>query len=344
MGLISRVSSRTYRNKKQDQRTKKMPKSKQFPNRAAWKLNYFEKLENAIRNHSKFLLVNADNVASLQFAQIRSALRGKAQIIMGKNTMMKKVIRGLIDEFPEYEKVLPLLVDNVGFVFTNGDLKETRDAILEHKKAAPARAGALAPVDVVVPAQNTGLGPEKTSFFQALNIQTKIARGTIEIVSNVNLLKTGDKVGMSEATLLNMLKISPFSYGLKAVGCFEEGSLFDPDVLDITEDDIRAKFMASVNKVAAVSLNIGYPTVVSAPHSIANGLKKLLAVAAATEITFPAAEKMKAYLADPTAFAVAAPVEAEQKEEAPAAAAAESEDESDSDMGFDLFGQSKKET
>jgi large subunit ribosomal protein LP0 len=314
-----------------------MPKSKTFSTRAEWKANYFQKLEDAIRNHSKFLLVNADNVASLQFAQIRSALRGKAQIIMGKNTMMKKVIRGLLDEFPDYEKVLPLLVDNVGFVFTNGDLNEMRDAILEHKKAAPARAGAIAPVAVVVPAQNTGMGPEKTSFFQALNIQTKIARGTIEIVSPVNLLQVGDKVGQSESALLNMLKISPFTYGLKVTACYDEGSVFEPAVLDITEDDIRAKFMAAVNNVAAVSLNIGYPTAVSAPHSIANALKKLIAVAAATDITFPAAEKTKAYLADPSAFAVAAPVAEEKKEEA----AAPAEEPSDSDsgsMGFDLFG------
>lgn len=314
-----------------------MPKSKRFDTRAAWKANYFDKVENAIRNNSKFLLVNADNVSSLQFAQIRQATRGKAEIIMGKNTMMKKVIRGLLEEFPDYEKVLPALVQNVGFVFTNGDLLEVRDMLLSNKVAAPARAGALSPIDVIVPCQNTGLGPEKTSFFQALSIQTKIARGTIEIVSDVHLLKPGDKVGMSEATLLNMLKISPFSYGLKVVQCFEEGSMFDPSILDITPEDIRAKFMAGVNNVAAASLQIGYPTVVSAPHCIANGLKKLMAVAAATDITFKEAETMKAYLADPSAFASAAPVEAAVEEKVEAAAE-ESEDASDSDMGFDLFG------
>jgi len=314
-----------------------MPKSKRFSTRSEWKANYFQKLEDAIRNNSKFLLVNADNVTSKQFAQIRQNTRGRATIVMGKNTMMKKVIAGLLSEFPEYEAVSNRLVENVGFVFTNEDLKTIRDVVLENKIAAPARAGAIAPVSVTVPAQNTGLGPEKTSFFQALSIQTKIARGTIEIVSDVPLLKEGDKVGMSEATLLNMLKIFPFSYGLRAVACYEEGSIFDPEILDITEDDIRAKFMAGVNRVAAASLQIGYPTVVSAPHSIANGLKKLLAVAAATDITFPAAEKMKAFLADPSAFAVAAAPAAaaeEKKEEAKA----ESEDESDSDMGFDLFG------
>jgi len=312
--------------------------NKRFESRSAWKANYFEKLETAIRNNSKFLLVNADNVASLQFAQIRASLRGKATVVMGKNTMMKKCIRGLLDEFPDYEKVLPLLVANVGFVFTNEDLKSIRDAVLENKVAAPARQGAISPVNVVVPAQNTGQGPEKTSFFQALSIQTKIARGTIEIVADVALLKPGDKVGASEAALLNMLKISPFTYGLKVEQCFDEGSVFEPEVLDISEDDIRARFMAGVNNVAATSLNIGYPTIASAPHSIANGLKKLIAIAAATEVTFPAAEKTKAYLADPSAFAVAAAPVAAAAETKVEAKKEESESESDSDMGMDIFG------
>merc|ERR1712071_356651 len=65
------------------------------------------------------------------------ALRGDGLIIMGKNTMMKKVIRNNIQEFPEYEKVLPMLVGNVGFLFTNGDLKAMRDKIAEFKVRAP---------------------------------------------------------------------------------------------------------------------------------------------------------------------------------------------------------------
>ncbi len=82
---------------------------------------------------------------------------------------------------------------------------------------APAKAGALAPIDVHVPAQVTTMGPEKTSFFQALSITTKITRGTIEILNDVHLIKKGDKVGASEATLLNMMGISPFSYGLEVL-------------------------------------------------------------------------------------------------------------------------------
>merc|ERR1711863_106304 len=316
-----------------------MPCSKTFANRAAWKANYFEKLEDAIRNNSKFLLVNADNVASLQFANIRAELRGEATIVMGKNTMMKKVIRGLLEEFPAYEKVLPLLVQNVGFVFTNGDLKYIRDKIESNKVAAPARAGAVAPIDVTVPAQNTGFGPEKTSFFQALNIQTKISRGTIEIIADVKLIKTGDKVGMSDSTLLNMLGISPFTYGLIVKKVYDSGTVFDPAILDITDDDLRDRFMAGVRNVAALSLKIGYPNIASVPHSIVNGMKNCMALAAVTDITFKEGEMMKEYLADPSKFAAvaAAPAAggaAEKKEEKVEEPEEESEDD---DMGFGLF-------
>merc|ERR1739848_179329 len=278
--------------------------NKNYASKKDWKKTYFERLEDAIRAHSKFLLVNADNVSSKQFAEIRVALRGKATIMMGKNTMMKKCIRNLLNEFPEYEKILPLLVKNVGFIFTNDDLAQVRDIVAKHKVAAPAKQGTISPITVVVPAQNTGQGPEKTSFFQALSIPTKIARGTIEITSDVHLLKPGDKVGASEAALLNMLKIKPFSYGLVVEMCYDEGAIFEPGIFDITPDDIRRSLMAGVVNIAAVSLKIGYPTTASAPHSISNGLKKLIAVAAATDINFPTAENIKAFLADPSAFVV----------------------------------------
>jgi len=291
--------------------------------------------------YPKCFIVGADNVGSKQFQNIRIALRGEAVVLMGKNTMMRKAIRGHIDNNPNLEKLLPFIKGNVGLVFTKNDLSDIRDKIVNNKVAAPAKAGAIAPLDVILPSQNTGLGPEKTSFFQALAIPTKITKGTIEILNDVNLIKEGDKVGASEATLLNMLKISPFTYGLVIQQVYDSGTVFSPEILDITDDDIRARFMQGVSNVAAVSLVIGYPTAASVPHSIVNGFKNLLALAAATDITFKEAETMKEILADPSKLAAltaaaAAPVAAaeEKKEEAKKE---ESEEESDDDMGFGLF-------
>merc|ERR1712015_9980 len=265
--------------------------------------------------------------------EIRIALRGRAVVLMGKNTMMRKAIRGYLDKNPDLERLLPHIKQNVGFVFTKEELIDIRDLLLANKVKAPARAGAIAPLDVIVPAQNTGMGPEKTSFFQALSIPTKITKGTIEIIQDVPLITAESKVGMSEATLLNMLNISPFTFGLVVQKVYEAGSVFSPEILDITPEDIKTRFMAGVATVAAVSLSSNYPTMASVPHSIVNGMKNLLAVAAVTDITFKEAEMVKEYLADPSKFAAAAPAAAA----AAAAAPVEEEEDEDDDMGFGLF-------
>jgi large subunit ribosomal protein LP0 len=306
--------------------------------KTTWKSNYFSKLVSLLDEYPRCFMVGVDNVGSKQMQKIRIALRGHAEVLMGKNTMMRKAIRGHLENNPALEKLLPHIRGNVGFVFTKEDLTEIRQIILDNKVAAPAKAGAIAPIPVMIAPQNTGMGPEKTSFFQALNIPTKISKGTIEILNEVKLLAAGDKVGASEATLLNMLNVSPFTYGLMIEQVYDSGTVFEPSILDITDDDLRKRFMEGVVNLACVSLAIGYPTVASAPHSIANGFKNLLAVAAVTEIEFKEAETIKEYLKDPSKFAaavaVAAPAEEEKKEEKKVESESEEEDD---DMGFGLF-------
>merc|ERR1711874_364905 len=307
--------------------------------KSTWKSNYFERLISLLDEYPRCFMVGVDNVGSKQMQKIRIALRGHAEVLMGKNTMMRKAIRGHLENNPALEKLLPHIKGNVGFVFTKGDLTEIRQIIMDNKVAAPAKAGAIAPDAVKVPAQNTGMGPEKTSFFQALNIPTKISKGTIEILNEVKLLEPGDKVGASEATLLNMLHISPFTYGLMIEQVYDSGTVFEPSILDITDDDLRKRFMEGVVNLACVSLAMGYPTIASVPHVVVNGFKNLLAIAAATEIEFKEAETIKEFLKDPSKFAVAvaatdAPAAEEAKEEAKAASESEEEDD---DMGFGLF-------
>ncbi|XP_046392765.1 60S acidic ribosomal protein P0 [Ischnura elegans] len=313
--------------------------------KATWKANFFTKLIQLLDDYPKCFIVGADNVGSKQMQQIRMSLRGSAVVLMGKNTMMRKAIRGHLERNPALEKLLNHIKGNVGFVFTRGDLAEVRDKLLENKVRAPARAGAIAPCPVIIPAQNTGLGPEKTSFFQALSIPTKISKGTIEIINDVHILKEGDKVGPSEATLLNMLNISPFSYGLLVEMVYDSGTIFEPKILDVKPEDLRVKFMEGVSRVASLCLSIGYPTVASAPHSIINGFKNLLAIAAATEIEFKEATTVKEFLKDPSKFAAVAAAAAPAAAASAAAPAAEAKkeekkeesDESDDDMGFGLF-------
>lgn len=290
-----------------------------------------DELKQHFQDYTKLFLVDADNVGSNQLHQIRIALRGRAVVYCGKNTQMRRVIRELEKEgMEQLEKVRLALKLNLAIVFTNDDLPEIRDLILENKVAAPARAGSLAQCDVIVPAGNTGMEPTMTSFLQALNIPSKITKGSIEILNPVDLIKEGDKVEMSQCALLEKLGIKPFSYGLQVRHVYDDGSMYDAAVLDISTDDILASFQQGVRNIAAVSLEVNYPTVAAVPYSIVLAFQNLLAVTAETDYTFKEAEPFKAFLADPSAFASAAPAAGAGGDE-PAAAAAPVEESSSDD-------------
>jgi len=303
---------------------------------------YFQKLKHLLETYPSIFIVNVDNVGSNQMHQIRVALRGKGVVLMGKNTMVRRALRILLSELPQFERLMPHIRGNIGFVFTKDDLKEIRTIITSNTVAAPARAGALAPVDVTVPAGNTGMEPGKTSFFQALSIPTKIARGTIEIVADVKVVIAGTKVGTSEATLLNMMNISPFTYGMNVIQIYQDGNIFAPEVLDIDSQELIDRFLKSIKTIATISLALNYPTIVSVSHALVNAYKNVLAVSIGTDYSFPASAKIKEILENPEAFAaLAAPTESAAAAPAETAKAEEKEpekeEESDDDMGLGLF-------
>ena len=221
--------------------------------------------------------------------------------------------------------------------------------IKNNRIQAPARAGAKSPVDVTVPAGYTGLEPSATTFFQALSINTKIVKGTVEIVTEKKVLSAGDTVDMSTATLLQKLNIKPFFYGLEIKYIFDNGAVFGAEILELTDDFFKENLTAAINNVTCLSLAAGIPTEASYPHFLTQAFKNLLSISLGTNFTFDEfngkaiVEAVKSGktlgggsgAAAPAAKAAeapkaAAPAKEEKKAKAP-------EPEEDDDMGLGLF-------
>jgi len=266
---------------------------------------------------------------------------------MGKNTMIRKALKGHTQKHQNLDELLSYVKGNVGFVFTKGDLADVKNKVVSMKVEAPAKVGTAAPNDVVVPAGPTGLEPTQTSFLQALNIASKINKGQVEIINDHLLLKAGDKVGQSEAALLQKLSIRPFSYGLKVRVVYDSGAIYTPEVLDLTDQDILDKFSNGVRNVASVGLQLSFPTTAAVPHLLSNAYRNLLSIAVQhNAIHFPRADKVREYLKNPGAApapAAAAPKgdkggKPEKKEEKKEEKKKEPEPEpDDADMGLSLF-------
>lgn len=301
---------------------------------------YVARLTNLLETYTKVFFVIVDNVGSQQMHETRHKMRGKAEILMGKNTLIRKVLSDFMEANPGHPIgiIEKKISGNVGMVFTNADLAEIKEIIKSNRVPAPARPGAIAPVDVTVPAGATGCDPGQTSFFQVLQIPTKIQKGQIEITAPVELIKEGEKVGASEAALLTKLNIKPFTYGLVIDSVYDNGSLFSAKVLEITKEVICARFTEALSAVASISLELGYPTQASIPHSIGNAFKACVAVAIGLDnFTFEEAKPFAAFLADPSAFQTVAPTGGG---DAPAATTtAPVEEEVDAlEGGMDMFG------
>lgn len=306
----------------------------------ARKQAFFKRFQGYLTQYTQCIICSANNVGSNQMQKIRIEMRGKGVMIMGKNTMMRKAIRELLETNEKLEAFLPHIVGNVGLIFCTSDAKNDIQNIIEqYRVPAAAKPGSVAPRDVTIPKGPTDLEPSQTAFLQVLGIATKITKSKIEILSDVQVCTKGEKVGSSEAALLGKLKIFPFTYGLEIESIYDDGTVYGKEILALTKNDIIARFQAGVQNVAAVSLQLGIPTVASLPHSIINGFKNVLAISVETEYTFKESEKIKAYLADPSAFAAAAaPAPAAGGKAAPAAAAPAAKEESESSSGGGDFG------
>jgi large subunit ribosomal protein LP0 len=302
---------------------------------------YANKFVNLINENNNILIVHADNVSSNQFQQIRRTLRGQAEVLMGKNTTIRKVLKDFLRSNPSHpvSNLVPYVEGNVGFIFTNSDVTKIRDVVVENKVPAPARVGSLAPEDVFVEPGPTGCDPGQTSWFQALNIPTKINKGQIEMIARVHLIKAGDKVLESQSALLQKLNVKPFSYSLVPKFVYQNGNVFDADILDITDADMISKFLSGARLMAALGLELGVPSKASFTHSVNNAYKALLSIGMGTDYKFGAVKAFEDFIKNGPAVSAAATGGA-----AAAAVVEESSEEEESAGGAGgLFGDDEED-
>ncbi len=311
------------------------------------KLDYEERLNQCLNKYNKVIFCTMDNVRSQQAHEVRRDLRGKAEILMGKKTLQAKIVANRAESstatvndkafFQKCEK-LNLLTGNTALLFTNLEVADIAVVLNKYRVQAPARVGAIAPCDVIISAGNTGMEPTVTSFFQALNIPTKISKGTVEIISDKKVLAEGDKVDNSTAALLQKLKISPFYYQVEIASVYDRGVVFTKKDLAITEAIVEKYLIEGIASISALSLGAGIPTAASFPIMVADAFKTLLGASVASAYTFTEYNgaklrqdaidgKLGGGAAAPVAAAAAAPAKA-------AAVAAPEPEEEDDDMGM----------
>ena len=303
-------------------------------------------------NYKQCLIVKLENVTSNQIQQARLQLRQKklGEIVCGKNTVIKKAINIRLEEpteddqdyefrkrlytkVPQIEKLLNYCKGKVGFIFSDAPVFDLKPIIEGNRIPAPAKVGTFAPLEVVIPPGPTGLDPSQISFFHTLNISTKIQKGQIEITKEFKVCEKGKKIGNSEVAILNKMNIKPFSFGMEILYVYDNGSILTPEVFNLNPSDLLGKIRNAANQLAAISLAIGQPNVLSIPHMIVNGFKQIASISLEADLPIKLLESMKSAAPAATTTTTTAAPKTETKAEAPKV----EEKEEEVDMGG-MFG------
>jgi|Transcript_67679 large subunit ribosomal protein LP0 len=240
---------------------------------------YFERFDHLFSHYSRIVLVNIENITSNQFKKCRKALGKNSILILGKNKIIKKVLKEHIKKKPELVELFPYLSGNIGFIFTTLEATKIKEILLKNRLPSPAKAGQLSPSDVVIPAGITSITPDGTSFFQALNIQTKISKGLIEIQTPVKIITKDQLIGNSEVILLQKLNIIPFSHCLEIKLIYENNFCINPKVLDISMIEIENILLDKKMELKLLESFFLYPNSIKIENQIKKSMIDLVHLA-----------------------------------------------------------------
>jgi len=218
---------------------------------ATWKTDLVDELAQKVKSHKVVGIVGIENVPSKQMSSIRKKISSDVELIVSRKSIIKRALgKAKVKGMDGY-------VDGiVGLIFTDLNPFQLEKLLFDNRTKAPAKAGAIAPFDLVVPEGDTGLpaGPV-IGDLQGAGIKARIQGGTITVTEDSTVVKSGEPVPSKVAPVLARLGIEPIDIMLKLHAAFEDGTVFEHDVLHIDPQETMAKLTGAYQKALNMSFN-----------------------------------------------------------------------------------------
>jgi large subunit ribosomal protein L10 len=233
-----------------------------MPHVAEWKKDEVASLKKLIESHEVVGMANLSDIPAPQLQKMRRTLKGSATLKMSRKTLMTLALddcaKGNIEALGEYMEGQPALI------FTNMNPFKLYKILEGSKTAAPAKAGSIAPEDIVVPKGDTAFKPGPIlGELQKIGIPAKIEKGKIVITSDKTIVSAGDAIPRDVASILTRLEIFPLEVGIDLRAAYEDETIYTSDLLTIDEE----KTLGDVQKAFTQALNLSVNAVIFTKES-----------------------------------------------------------------------------
>ena len=251
---------------------------------AVWKKEIFDDLTEHIKNYSVIAVADLQKVRSSQIQEIRKKLRGKADLIVAKNTILRKASEKAASGRENVDRFAQSLTGSKVLIFTQMNPFELIIFLNKNKVRVPAKGGDVSTGDIMIPAGNTGLQPGPViSEFNEAKVQTRIEGGSIFVGRDTVVVRKGEVIPVKIASLLSKLGMKPMEAGLSLSYAYDNGLVLGPDDLVFDLDKMSAD-LSSAARLAfgvAVEANIMLPQ--TAPVILAKAYRQAVSVSVEAE-------------------------------------------------------------
>jgi len=246
---------------------------------AVWKKEIFADLQNLLRKYSVVAVADLQKVRSSQIQEIRKKLRGKAELIVAKNTILQKASENLASEKSNVDKFANSLAGSKVLIFTQMNPFELILFLNKNKVRVPAKGGDIATGEITIPAGNTGLQPGPViSEFNEAKVQTRIEGGSIFVAKDTVVAEKGDVISTKTASLLSKLGMKPMEAGLALSSAYDNGLVLVPRDLAFDIDQMRSQFSTAARLAFGLALEASIMTPETAPAILGKAFRQALAV------------------------------------------------------------------
>ncbi len=274
------------------------------------KVEVVERVAKLAKQYPVLAIANLSKVRGTELMAVRKGLRGKAEVFVVKNRLAELGLKKA--GIKNAEQLLSHLTGQNALIFSTYDPFKLFLTLDKSKVFLAARAGDVAPENIMVPAGNTNLpaGPILSEFREA-GIQTKIESGSIWVNKDSVAVKKGAVVSPKLASLLSKLNIKPIKAGVTIALAYESGLIYAGDVVAIDLEKYRQSLMEAYSSSRGLAIVIGYVTKETAPEIIAKAYREAMSLA--VEAGFMTPETTPRILAKAEAEASALMAKAKEK-------------------------------
>ena len=246
---------------------------------AVWKKEIFDDLIELLNKYSVIAVADLQKVRSSQIQEIRKKLRGKAELVVAKNTILRKAAEKAAGQKEKVNQFADSLTGSKVLIFTQMNPFELIIFLNKNKVRVPAKGGDVATSDIMIPGGNTGLQPGPViSEFNEAKVQTRIEGGSIFVAKDTVVVTKGDVIPVKTASLLSKLGMKPMEAGLSLSYAYDNGLLLGPTDLAFDLDKMRTDITSAARLAfgVAVEANIMLPE--TAPMIISKAYRQAVAV------------------------------------------------------------------